>query len=98
MADFNKLINSDRPVIVDFFADWCLPSKEMDPVLKEVVSEIGDKAKVLRVNIDNNWPAVLKYKVTTVPTVIIFKRGEIWWKNTGITSANKLLDIVNLIA
>lgn len=98
MADFNKLINSDQPVIVDFFAEWCHPSREMDPILKVVASGIGKKAKILKVNIDKNWSVVSKYKVATVPTLIIFKKGEIWWKNTGVTPANKLLDIINLIA
>ena len=94
MSKFNDLINSEQPVLVDFYADWCAPCKLMNPVLKEVVSEIANKAKIIKVNVDKNPAVVNKYKVMGVPTLLLFKKGEIKWRQTGALDKRQLLEII----
>lgn len=94
MSKFNDIINADQPVLVDFYADWCAPCKLMNPILKEVVSEIADKAKIIKVNVDKNPAVVNKYNVRGVPTLLLFKKGEIKWRQTGALDKKQLLEII----
>ena len=94
MKSFNELINDSTPVLVDFSAEWCGPCKMMAPILKEVSGSIGDKARIIKVDVDKNQAAALKYQVQSVPTLILFKKGEIKWRQSGVVQANHLLKVI----
>ena len=94
MKKFNELINSEKPVLVDFSAEWCGPCKMMAPILKEVVSEIGDVATVIKVDVDKNQEASLKYGIQSVPTLVLFKNGAIKWRQSGVVPANHLVNMI----
>ncbi|MBO9155212.1 thioredoxin [Chitinophaga sp. GCM10012297] len=91
MGAFNDLIQSDQPVLVDFYADWCQPCHAMTPVIKEVAKAVEGKARVVKVNIDKNQAAAMQFNVSAVPTFIIFRKGRIVWRHAGMTDKNSLL-------
>ena len=95
MNDFNTIINSDTPTLVDFFATWCGPCKTMSPIVEETKNLLSDKAKVLKVNVDNNREVSMKYNIRSIPTMVIFKNGEIVWRKPGVTSSKDLIEEVN---
>lgn len=95
MNDFNTIINSDKPTLVDFFATWCGPCKTMEPIVEETKNVLGEKAKVLKVNVDNNRTVSMKYNIRSIPTLVIFKNGEIVWRKPGVTSSKDLVEEVN---
>ncbi|GAB1453979.1 thioredoxin [Draconibacterium sp.] len=91
---FLNIINSDKPVLVDFFADWCEPCKQMAPILKDVKSELKENVRILKVNVDKNPVIATKYQIRSIPTVIIFKNGEPQWKGVGVKPAFELKSIL----
>jgi thioredoxin 1 len=97
MADFNSIINSGKPVLVDFFAEWCGPCKTMAPILQEVKSKLGDKATIIKVDIDKNESAANAFHVRSVPTLIVFKDGKQVWKQSGVVPANELIKVIELL-
>lgn len=94
MSKFNDLINGNIPVLVDFTATWCGPCKMLAPVLKEVAERIGEKAKIIKVDIDKNPEAARHYQVQSVPTLIIFKKGEIKWRQSGVLTSNQIVQVL----
>jgi thioredoxin 1 len=94
METFQQLIQSEKPVLVDFYADWCSPCKAMDPVIREVARAVEGKARVVRVNVDRNTKDSQAYQVQAVPTFIIFKKGNVVWRHPGMIDKNSLLSIL----
>ncbi len=95
MNNFNTIINSNQPVLVDFFAEWCGPCKTMSPILKEVKTKLGENSTILKIDIDKNPQAAGAYQVRSVPTLMIFKNGKAVWKQSGVVSAHELIKLYN---
>lgn len=94
-GSFNELINSDKPVLVDFYADWCGPCKMMAPILKDLKKKMGDRINIIKVDAEKNADAAIKYNVRGVPTLILFKKGQILWQQAGVVQAHQLQSIIN---
>lgn len=92
---FQQLINQDVPVLVDFYADWCGPCKMQGPILENVSRRLNGKAKIIKVDVDKNQSAADKYQVRSIPTLILFKNGQIMWRQAGVANENQLLEIIN---
>jgi thioredoxin 1 len=89
-VSFNDLIQSETPVLVDFSAEWCGPCKMLAPVLSEVKKKVGDKVKIIKIDIDKNPNLATSFKVQSVPTLIVFQKGESKWRQSGLLTAVQL--------
>ena len=94
MHAFSDLINSDKPILVDFFATWCGPCKSLAPVLKEVKGEFGDSISIIKIDVDKNQALASQYQVRGVPTMVLFKKGKQLWRQSGVLSKNDLVRII----
>lgn len=83
METFDSILKGDTPVLVDFYADWCGPCKMMSPIIEEIGKECRDELRVLKVDVDKNHPVADQYHVQAIPTLILFKKGEIVWRHAG---------------
>ena len=91
----NEVLKSDKPVIIDFYADWCGPCKMMSPIIDEISDELGDKVKVGKINTDENLGLAQKYGIMSIPTIMIIKNGEISKTFIGVTDKDEIIKEVN---
>ncbi len=94
-GNFSEIINSDTPVLVDFHATWCAPCKTQTPILQELAKENTGKLKVIKIDVDKNQALAQKYNVQGVPTLIMFKNGDVCWQQSGVTPKNVLESVLN---
>ena len=92
---FSDIINSDKPVLVDFHAEWCGPCKMQTPILKEVSHEVNDKVRIVKIDVDKNPLVASQYEVQGVPTLILFKNGRPVWRQSGVAGKQQLVDVIN---
>jgi thioredoxin 1 len=92
---FTEIIQSSKPVLVDFYADWCGPCRMMKPILENVKQKIGDDATIIKVDVDKNSAAAATYNVTSIPTLMIFQKGQVKWRQAGVVQANQLIQQLN---
>ena len=93
-TNFQKIIQSETPVLVDFYADWCGPCKMLAPILKEVKQDLGDAVKIIKIDVDKNPKVAANYQVRGVPTMILFKNGNILWRQSGVLPGNEIISVI----
>lgn len=94
MSNFNTIIDSEKPVLVDFFATWCGPCKMLSPILKEVKDNLGDQISIIKIDIDKNQQVTAQYQVRGVPTMILFQKGKQLWRQSGVVDKNTLIKTI----
>jgi len=95
MNDFNTLVNSEKPTLVDFWAQWCGPCRMMNPIIEEVKNDVGDSVTILKVDVDQNKEVAIKYGIRSIPTLILFKNGEELWRQSGVVTKDVLVSKVS---
>jgi len=95
MSNFSEIIKENKPVLVDFYATWCGPCQLMHPILDDVKEAVGDKASILKIDVDKNQELASKYQVRGVPTIMVFKNGEQLFRQSGVLQKNELVELLN---
>lgn len=95
METFNEVISADRLVLVDFFATWCGPCKAMHPILEQLKAQLGDRVRIIKVDVDKYQQTAAQYNVQAVPTLALFRSGQLLWRQSGALPLNQLLTVVN---
>jgi thioredoxin 1 len=95
MSSFKELVNGDKPLLVDFFAEWCGPCKTQAPILKEAKDRLGDNVRIIKIDVDKNPEVARQFNVQGVPTLILFKKGQVKWRQSGVVQANTLIQLVH---
>lgn len=93
-SNFNAIISSNTPVLVDFFAEWCGPCKTLAPILEQVKEELGEAVKIVKIDVDKNQPLAAQYQVRGVPTMILFKYGKQLWRQSGVIQKTDIIKII----
>ena len=93
-SSFEKIIDSKTPVLVDFFADWCGPCKMLAPILKQVKDEMGDRVKIVKIDVDKNQSLAQKYQVRGVPTMLLFKDRKQVWRQSGVLQKAEIIKVI----
>jgi thioredoxin 1 len=93
-TSFGNIINSEKPVLVDFFATWCGPCKILVPILKEVKDELGDKIGIIKIDVDKNQQLAAQYQVKGVPTMVLFQNGKQVWRQSGVLKKKDIITIL----
>ncbi|MEG0947805.1 MAG: thioredoxin [Bacteroidales bacterium] len=93
--NFSEIVNSEKPVLVDFFAEWCGPCKMMKPILEDLKRMMGESVSIIKIDIDKNQSLAKKYQVQSVPTLMIFQKGELKWRQPGVIQANQLKAVLD---
>jgi thioredoxin 1 len=94
MSKFNDIINGGTPVLIDFSAEWCQPCKMMPPILKDVKKQLGDRIRILKVDVDKNPAIAQKYQIRNVPTLMVFKNGQVVWRQAGVIPAPQQIQML----
>ncbi len=97
-GNFENIINGDKPVLVDFHAEWCGPCKMQAPILKEVSAEINGKARIIKIDVDKNQAIAQQYQVMGVPTLILFKKGQPVWRQSGVATKQQVMQVIQQMA
>lgn len=90
-----KILDSEKPVLIDFYADWCGPCKMLAPILKEVKAQLGEAVKIIKIDVDKNQGLAAKYQVRGVPTMLLFKNGKQVWRQSGVLQKEDIIAIIN---
>jgi len=98
MLSFSEIINTPKPVLVDFFATWCGPCKTMAPILSDVKKKMGDAITIIKIDVDKSPATAATYQVQGVPTLVLFKQGKILWRQSGVVPGNQLEAILRQYA
>jgi thioredoxin 1 len=95
---FTEIINDEIPVLIDFYADWCGPCKQFSPIIQEVKNEMGEVIRVIKIDVDRNEALARKLDIMSIPTVVIYKKGKLHWRASGVQSKQLLINKINEIA
>lgn len=94
MEKFSEIINSNTPTLADFYAEWCAPCRNMKPILKELKQQMGEKVRIIKIDVEKNSSLSQALEIRSVPTLILYRNGNIVWRASGLRSAEELKEII----